>query len=373
MAAPPTGPLTQARLAAIIEHLGMVQLDPLRVVARAHDHILWSRNANYRPPMLERLLARDRLVFEHFTHDAVVLPMAVWPMWQRQRERKCAAMARGSWGTALPPEADRAAVRDRIAAEGPLCSRDFEGTPKGETWRRSAHRVSLDYLWHSGALSTHERRNFSKVFDLTERVIPEQVRALPAPDDAAQLSWLCRSALSKLGFGTEREIKGFYDAADLAEVKAETARGDWWRPVEIETADGSWYQALARPDIEMVLAEADAPSSRLRIVNPFDPIVRDRARAKRLFDFDYRIEIYTPAAKRQYGYYVYPMLEGDQFVGRIEVRADREAGILRVENLWPEKAVAFGAGRIRRLEAEVGRLARFVATPNIAFARDYIR
>ena len=96
MAEPPTGAVTQAALAQIIDHLGMVQLDPLRVVARAHDHILWSRNAQYRPVMLERLLARDRLVFEHFTHDAVVLPMSVWPLWQRQRARKCAAMARGS-------------------------------------------------------------------------------------------------------------------------------------------------------------------------------------------------------------------------------------------------------------------------------------
>jgi len=373
MAAPPTGTLNQAKLTTIIEQLGMVQLDPLRVVARAHDHILWSRNTNYRPVMLERLLAKDRLVFEHFTHDAVVLPMSVWPLWQRQRARKCEAMARGSWGTALPSEADRSAVKARIAQEGPLGSRDFEGTPKGEVWRRSAHRVSLDYLWHAGALATHERRNFSKIFDLTERVIPETVRALPVAEDAEQLDWLCRSALSKLGFGTEREIKAFYDAADLTEVKTKAAQGGWWQSVEVEAADGSWSSALARPDIEDVLNNADAPSARLRIVNPFDPIVRDRARAKRLFDFDYRIEIYTPADKRQYGYYVYPMLEGDRFVGRIEVKADRDAGVLRIEKLWPEKGIKFGSGRIARLESEIERLAKFVETPEIHFAPGYLQ
>jgi len=172
MALPPTGAINQVALTKIIERLGMVQLDPLRVVARAHDHILWSRNANYRPPMLERLLARDRQVFEHFTHDAVVLPITVWPMWKRQRTRLCGKMEGGSWGTALPDAKERRAVRDRIAAEGPLCSRDFEGPAKGEVWRRSAHRVSLDYLWHAGELCTAERRNFSKVFDLSERVIP---------------------------------------------------------------------------------------------------------------------------------------------------------------------------------------------------------
>ena len=371
MAAPPTGSLTQASLSQIIERLGMVQLDPLRVVARAHDHILWSRNANFRPRMLERLLAADRLVFEHFTHDAVVLPMSVWPLWQRQRARLCGKMQRGSWGTALPPAEDRAAVQERIAREGPLCSRDFDGAPKGEVWRRSEHRVSLDYLWHAGELATCARRNFSKVFDLAERVIPDGVRALPRADDAAQLTWLCQSALDRLGFGTEREIKAFYDAADLAEVKAELAGADWFVPVEIEAADGSWSSALARPDIEAVIAQADAPCPRLRIVNPFDPIVRDRARAQRLFGFEYRIEIYTPAEKRQYGYYVYPMLEGDRFVGRIEVRAEREAGHLQVDHLWPEPGVRFGAGRLARLEAELGRLARLVEVGDVVFTEGY--
>lgn len=373
MSSAPTGALDQPALAAIIERLGMVQLDPLRVVARAHDHILWSRNANFRPPMLERLLARDRLVFEHFTHDAVVLPMAIWPRWDRQRRRLCAKMKKGSWGTALPNAKKRAIVRDRIAAEGPLCSRDFAGPARGETWRRSAHRVSLDYLWHEGVLATAERRNFSKVFDLAERVIPESARTIPKASDAEQLSWLCRSALERLGFGTEREVKAFYDAADLTEVKDEVSRGDWWIPVEVEAADGSWSMAIARADIEEIIAKAETPSTRLRIVNPFDPIARDRDRAKRLFGFDYRIEIYTPAEKRQYGYYVYPMLEEDKFVGRIEVKADRGGGVLHIENVWPERGVSFGTGRIARLEAELGRMARFVGMSEITYAKRFIR
>ena len=373
MATPPTGPLDQAALVGIIERLGMVQLDPLRVVARAHDHILWSRNANFRPVMLERLLARDRLVFEHFTHDAVVLPMSIWPRWERQRRRLCARMKKGSWGTALPTAKKRAVVRDRIAAEGPLCSRDFEGPARGETWRRSAHRVSLDYLWHEGVLATAERRNFTKVFDLVERVIPDTIRNATRMEDCDQLLWLCQSALSRLGFGTEREVKAFYDAADLVEIKDEFSRGDWWIPVEVETADGSWTAAMARADIEEIIAKAEPPSPRLRIVNPFDPIVRDRDRAKRLFGFEYRIEIYTPAAKRQYGYYVYPMLEGDRFVGRIEVKADREAGVLRVENIWPEHGVSFGSGRTRRLKAELGRMARFVGVDQIEYRTGHLR
>lgn len=373
MSAAPTGRLDQSSLAEIVEQLGMVQLDPLRVVARAHDHILWSRNANYRPPMLERLLAHDRLVFEHFTHDAAVLPMTIWPRWNRQRQRLCARMEKGSWGTALPSAKDRSLVRDRIATEGALGSRDFAGPARGETWRRSAHRVSLDYLWHEGTLATAERRNFTKIFDLTERVIPEAMRETPCWNDAEQLEWLCRSALDRLGFGTEREVKAFYDAADLSEVKAEFARGDWWMPIEVESADGSWLAATARADIEHLIDSTDAPCSRLRIVNPFDPIARDRDRAKRLFGFDYRIEIYTPAAKRQYGYYVYPMVEADKFVGRIEVKADRSAGILRVENVWPEREISFGSGRASRLHAELERMARFVGMDDIQYARHYLK
>lgn len=373
MATAPTGALTQTGLAQIIERLGMVQLDPLRVVARAHDHILWSRNANYRPRMLERLLARERLIFEHFTHDAVVLPMTIWPLWQRQRHRLSEKMSRGSWGTPLPDAAARGAVLERIARDGPLCSRDFEGPAQGEVWRRSAHRVSLDYLWHSGALATHSRRNFTKVFDLTERVIPEAQRALPPASDAEQISWLCRAALDRLGFGTEREIKAFYDAADLAEVKAELAARGHGVPAEIEGADGTWTPALARPDIEQVINDAPPPNPRLRIVNPFDPIVRDRARALRLFGFDYRIEIYTPAEKRRYGYYVYPMLEGDRFVGRIEVKADRDAGVLRAEKLWPESGLRFGQGRMARLEAELSRMAKFVEAERVMNASDLLQ
>ena len=361
MAAPPPGRITRAQLAASIQRLGLVQLDPLCVVARAHDHILWSRNTAYRPPMLEKLLARDRAVFEHFSHDACLLPMAIYPLWHRQRDRITAKMRRSTWGADLPDAAERHLIRERIAAEGPLCSRDFEGTGAraGEVWKRSPHRVALDYMWHEGTLATAERRNFTKVFDLAERVIPDALRG-DVRSDAEQLDWLCRSALDRLGFGTVREIKAFYDAADLAEIATTLEAGRYARTIEVEGADGIWHTMLAREDIEAVLTEAPQPAGRLRIVNPFDPIVRDRGRALRLFGFDYRIEIYTPAAQRRYGYYVYPLLEGDRFVGRAEIRHDRKSNALVVDNLWPERGVRPSTAREQRLDAELARLARAV-------------
>lgn len=364
LAETPTGPLD---LIGMIERLGFVQLDTIRVVARAHDHILWSRNQHYREPMLNRLLGRERAVFEHFTHDASVLPMTMYPLWRRQFERQAARIRRSAWWNAIPNQATLADIRDRIADEGPLSTHAFDTVCEDKTvaWRRPPHKQALDFMWHAGELSTCHRENFIKFYDLTERVIPAPVLEDRRPDEE-QVDWLCRQALHRLVFASEGDIQRFWEAADLAEVKrwSEAVRHTL-TPVLVETAAGDWVPLLAPADVEHRLQTLPAPTSRLRILNPFDPLIRDRNRLKRLFDFDYRIEIYVPAAKRRYGYYVFPLLEGDRFVGRIEIRADRSEGTLNVLNLWPEPGVRFGAGRQDRLEAELGRLARFIGLATI--------
>ena len=144
-------------------------------------------------------------------------------------------------------------------------------------------------------------------------------------------------------------------------------------PVEIESARGEWRAALALADIETRLASVSAPAPRLRILNPFDPVIRDRNRLTRLFGFDYRIEIFVPEARRQWGYYVYPLLEGDRFVGRIEVKSDRQAGELSVHQLWPEPGVKWTDARQAKLEAELGRLARLVGEEEVVWRTDVRR
>lgn len=354
----PTGPLD---VLGIIRRLGFVQLDTIQVVARAHHHILWSRNQNYREPMLNRLL-RDRVVFEHFTHDASILPVEFYPIWRR-RFRQLEAKVRGwEWHRGMPDEAGRAGIKARIAAEGPLSTKAFDTRIMGERemWRRPPHKLALDYMWYAGELSTSHRENFTKFYDLTERVIPFHIRE-DERSDADQIDWLCRGALERLAFATEGDIQRFWAAVTPAEVKAWTnAHQAELVPVETEGHDGSWRRALAPADIEARLLDAPRPSSRLRLLNPFDPVVRDRARLSRLFGFDYTIEIFVPAEKRRWGYYVYPLLEGDRFVGRIEVKADRRAGTLTVGRLWPEPGVAWNAARQARLVSELGRLAQFV-------------
>ncbi|WP_439619509.1 winged helix-turn-helix domain-containing protein [Hyphomonas sp.] len=364
LSAAPTGPLD---LADIIRRLGFVQLDTIRVVARAHDHILWSRNQNFREKMLEKCLARDRHVFEHFTHDASLIPMDFYPMWRRQFRRLEAKVRGWEWHRGMLDEAGRAGICARIAAEGPLSTKAFDTKIEGkrEMWRRPPHKLALDYMWYAGELSTSHRENFTKYYDLTHRVIPQHFRNVDHSDET-QVDWLCRAALARLAFGTEGDVQRFWAAADLSEVKAwAAANAGELVPVEIESAGGAWHVALALPDIEVRLAAAPAPTSRLRILNPFDPVIRDRNRLTRLFGFEYRIEIFVPAAKRQWGYYVYPLLEGDRFVGRIEVKSDREKGELSVHALWPEPGVRWTQARQAKLEAELGRLARFVGARDV--------
>ncbi len=366
LSAPPTGPVD---LPGTIRKLGFVQLDTIRVVARAHDHILWSRNQNYREPMLEACLARDRHVFEHFTHDASLIPMDFYPMWRRQFRRMEEKVRGWEWHRGMLDEGGRAAIRARIEAEGPLSTKAFDTkiVGKREMWRRPPHKLALDYMWYAGELSTSHREGFTKFYDLTERVIPDHHRAAEH-GDAAQVDWLCREALARLAFGTEGDIQRFWAAADLGEVKAwAAAPARKLVAVEIESARGDWTAALALPDIEARLAAVSAPAPRLRILNPFDPVIRDRNRLTRLFGFDYRIEIFVPEAKRQWGYYVYPLLEGDRFVGRIEVKANREAGQISMHQLWPEPGVKWTDARQAKLDAELGRLARLVGADEVVW------
>ncbi|MEM9384834.1 MAG: crosslink repair DNA glycosylase YcaQ family protein [Pseudomonadota bacterium] len=353
----PTGKLD---LDVLITALGFVQLDSIRAVSRAHHHILWSRNQHYREPMLNRALARDRLIFEHFTHDASVLPIAFYPAWGRQFRRLEARVRSWEWHRAMLDAKGRRALKDRIAQEGPLSTDAFDtkATGKQEMWSRPPHKLALDYMWFAGELSTSHRVNFRKYYDLTERVIPAQHRRDSWSDDK-QIDWLCREALTRLGFATPGDIQRFWDAVSSAEVKAwvDAHRAELVE-VTVGCADRSAYGALALPDIEQRLADAPAPTSRLRVLSPFDPVIRDRARLERLFGFDYRIEIFVPASKRVWGYYVFPLLEGDRFVGRIEAKADRKAGELRVLNFWQEPRVKWTPTRVEKLHAELGRFCR---------------
>lgn len=352
-------------LLALVRRLGFVQVDSINTVERAHHMILWSRRPGYRPAALARALERDRSLFEHWTHDASVIPAEFFPHW-RLRFARDAARLRGRFRDWQGPDFEGRldAVLDHVRAAGPVAAGELAGKePRGSGgwWDWHPSKTALEYLWRSGALSVAARRNFAKLYDLTERVLPGPA-ALPAPEPEATIDWLCAAALDRLGFATPGEIAAFWATATPAEARgwcARKAAAGEIEPVEVLGADGSPRRAFARPGIVEAARTAPEPPGRVRILSPFDPALRDRARAERLFGFHYRIEVFVPGPRRRFGYYVFPVLEGDRLIGRLDARAARQEGMLRVAAFWPERGVAMGAGRRARLEAALVRLARF--------------
>ncbi len=364
LARAPTG---NVDILEIIKKLGFVQLDSIRNVTRAHHHILWSRNQRYREPVIEHLLAKERSIFEHFTHDASVLPMEFYPMWTRQFTRLEAYVSRSDAYRMAKQNGDHEAIKKRIQTEGPLSTHAFDSKILGKKamWDRPPHKRALDHMWYAGELATSHRSNFIKYYDLRERVIPQQ-HLTGDSTDSDQIDWLCRNALNRLGFATAGEIARFWGAVSPAEVKRWLEGvSDQLQTVEIETAAGAWVKCYAPSNMEALLNNVSQPTSRLRIINPFDPVARDRDRLLRLFDVDYRIEIFVPSAKRKWGYYVYLLLEGDRFVGRIELKSDRKKGALEVKKLWAENRVTWTSARADKLDAELGRLALLVDAQSV--------
>jgi len=350
-----------------IRALGFVQVDSIQTVARAHHHILHSRIGGYVPAHLARLHAEERAVFEHWTHDASVIPTEFYPHWKMRFARAKAKAREGAWWTErLGSRRILKRVLDRIAAEGPLPARAFEdpGT-SGEMWGWSRSKTALEMLWHTGALAIARRDGFEKIYDLAERVIPAESFAA-RPSKAATVEWACRSALERLGFASLREIANFWALVPFEEVATWAARNARRLvPVRVEGADGAHTAALALPGIEAERDTAPEPPAIMRAISPFDPAIRDRRRLKRLFGFDYTIEIFVPEAKRKFGYYVYPLLDGARLVGRVDAKADRAANALAVRKVWTEAGIVQDAAFKARRGAALADLARIGAVARV--------
>lgn len=377
----PAGPANGANLLDLIQRLGFVQLDSINTVARAHDLILFSRRPRYRPKHLKTLYERDKALFEHWTHDAAVIPMAYYPWWHLRRQRD-AALLKSRWRDWRREgfEAQFQTVIDQIREEGPLSSSDVgkgEQRGSGGWWDWHPSKTALEYLWRSGVLCVVGRDGFRKRYDLTERVLDQHLcNANTAPDTASVIDWCCNGALDRLGFATPAQLAAFWAHVSLPEAKAwcdgQIATGAL-QPLDVEMADGSVRRHVARPGIADDPAIATPAHPRLRVLSPFDPALRDRKRAQQLFDFDYRIEIFVPEEKRQFGYYVFPILEGDRVVGRVDMKAFREVDALVVKALWPEEGVRWGKGRQQAFEAELDRLVRLAGVQHIRFEDDWLR
>jgi hypothetical protein len=312
-----------AAVAALVDRIGFVQIDTISVVERAHHHIVAARLPGYRTEWLERAP-----VFEYWAHAAAYLP---WRDFRYTLARKRRIRERGhDWFQVDEELASQ--VLERIRAEGPLMARDFEAPKRTAGWWdwKPAKRA-LEYLFMAGDLMV-TRRGFQKVFDLTERVLPPETD-LRVPTPVEQAQWYVERALDAWGLVARDEI-GYQRREHTDEIDAALADGEEAgalvrvavegidkTPYWTRTADLSGLDALPRTKRE------------LRILSPFDPFVIHRRRINRLFGFDFAIECYLPPAKRSFGYFALPLLEGDAFVGLLDAKVDRAAGTLLVQNL----------------------------------------
>lgn len=362
----------------VITALGFVQVDSISTVARAQHMILHTRRQNYRPSHLPPLLERDRTLFEHWTHDASVIPTEFYPHWQL-RFRRDSEMLRTRWKAWRRDgfEGQLETVLTQIRDHGPVGSGDVgtdEARSSGGWWDWHPSKTALEFLWRTGQLTVTRRDSFRKIYDITERVLPAETLARH-PDVDETIDWACNAALDRLGFATSGEIAAFWNKVTPAEARAWCALAiTKGALIEVDVAgvEGTLRRSFMRPETLDDLDFPEPPNS-VRILSPFDPALRDRKRAERLFGFHYRIEIYVPAPKRQYGYYVFPVLQGDRLIGRIDMKCDRTNDRLNVTAFWPETGVRMGAGRQKQLYSAIERTARFAGSGSVSFESDWLR
>ena len=371
--------LTGAALLDLIERLGFVQVDSINMVERAHQMILHSRRHAFRPRHLQRLLEREGHLFEHWTHDASIIPARFYPYWRhrflREAERLRPRFSRRHGGDF---EAALNEVLSHVRENGPVLARDFSDEaerPRTGWWDWHGGKTALEYLWRTGELAVARRQGFQKVYDLSERVIDPAHRA-HEPSPAEFVDWACGEALDRLAFATPGELAGFWHLIGTAEAKSwcEANLGGRVCLLEVAGVDGAAPRRLfARADWRALLDRTAAPPGRMRVLTPFDPVLRDRRRLQRLFGFDYRIEVFVPAAERRFGYYVFPLLERDRMVGRIDMKADRKEGRLAVDALWMEPGYRLTAARAARLDDALEAVRELAGVEQVSYAEGYNR
>jgi uncharacterized protein YcaQ len=333
----PTGVVGTRQLRRMAERLAVLQIDSVNVLSRAHYLPAFSRLGKYPRAALDDLTARRHAVFEYWAHEASFLPVRLQP----QLRWRMAAAEEHAWGNMVRLQRERpgyvAEVLDRVRVAGPLKASDLvEPKPDrpGTMWNWHAGKVALEWLFFTGAITaTHRTTSFEKVYDLTERVLPAAVLQIPTPHPADAVRELVRTAARALGVATERDLRDYFrlrpEAARAA--IAELAEAGELQPVQVAGWSApAWLDPGARRP-RWIRARA--------LLSPFDSLVWERPRVERIFDFRYRLEIYTPAAKRVHGYYVLPFLLGDRLVARVDLKADRQAGVLRVQAAHGEEGI----------------------------------
>ena len=318
------GPAPAATLSAI-EHLGYIQIDTLSVIQRAHHHTIWNRHPRYQASQLDRLLA-DKRVFEYWSHAAAYLPMRDF-RFSLPRKRAMACGDQEHW-YARDAKLEQLVMK-RIHDEGPLMARDFEGNSRRRgDWHAKPAKRTLENLFMQGKLMSPRRVNFQKVYDLTQRVLPQGID-LSMPSRQLHARFLITRYLRANGLGQPAECCYLLKdtRSSVAEALAEMVLGGEVKAIRVE---GDLYHALPA-SLEQL--NHRLTSSPLKILSPFDNLVIQRKRIKKLFGFDYQIECYRPAAKRRYGYFTLPLLWNGRLVARMDCKASRKESLMHLHHL----------------------------------------
>jgi uncharacterized protein YcaQ len=344
---------------AAIRRLGAVQLDSISTVDRAHRLTLTSRIGAYDERELQGLLGSGR-IFEYWAHEACLLPVELWPHFRRTME------GRGHWrfheralqehGALVEP------VLERIRAEGPLGSRDFEGAGgKADMWDWKPAKLVLEALFDRGVLVVAGRQAFQRRYDLAERVIPHTILDAPAPDEDETLRTFALLAVRTRGALTEPAIREHWrlkgGRARLHHHVLALVEEGLLREVPADDGGPPFYVDAA--------AELDGDPAPPVLLCPFDNLLWDRPLLERLFGFRHVIEVYKREHERVYGYYVLPLLAGDRIVGRADLKADRTAGALHVRRFHPEPGVR--GNPTAKLERAASRLARILGLDEVRY------
>jgi uncharacterized protein YcaQ len=362
--APPTGPARKADVLATIRRLEQLQIDSIHVVARSPYLVLWSRLGSYHPRWLDELLAEGAL-FEYWAHAACFLPIEDYGLYRRE-------MLDGwhwqkAWLAAHPDEVN--AVLDRIRAQGAVRAADFPRTDGkgGPWWDWKVEKQVLERLLWTGELMIARRENFQRVYDLRERILPgwDDART-PSAEEVRRAVTL--KAVRALGVAPARWVAGYFytPKKGLAALLDRLVDEGALRRVTVEGWDAPAY---LHPD-HLPLAEQAAAGALepvlTTLLSPFDPLVSDRARVEELFGFFYRIEVYTPSHKRQFGYFTLPILHRGALIGRLDPKAHRAAGLFEVRALHLEPDVAVTDTLIEDLAATLRACAAWHGTPQVA-------
>ena len=333
---PPT--VRAPQLNRLIERLGLLQVDSVNAVVRSHYLPLFSRLGSYSSDLLDQAAwssGRRRTLFEYWGHEASLLPLAMYPLmgWRMQRARNGRDIYQqlAKFGLEQQDVVRRvlSAVEERGAlGAGSLSTREDKA---GQWWDWSAEKHALEWLFAAGEVTVAGRRGFERLYDLPERVIPKSILQQPLPDEAEAQRGLLLHAVQALGVGTEKDLRDYFrlSPADARPRLAELVEDGQLQTCEV----AGWRQiayCLPQPKVpRKVIASA--------LLSPFDSLIWERSRTERLFDFRYRLEIYTPQDKRVYGYYVLPFLHNERIAARVDLRAERASGRLAVHAVHEEE------------------------------------